>query len=88
MQTLAVQVEDNFIDSFMDYIRSHKESITVANDDKLQDDPFFFHRQEKLRQIREEVHNGKMKLLTQEESDQEIDEFLVSLEKANENSKN
>jgi hypothetical protein len=81
MQTLAVQVEDNYIQKFMSYVNNHSENITITKDKNLELDPYFYERQEKLYQIRNDVKNGNMRLLSQEESDNEIELFFKELEK-------
>ncbi len=80
MQTLAIQVEDNYIQDFMSYVNNHSENITISKDKNLELDPYFYERKKKLHQIRDDVQNGKMRLLTQEESDDEIELFFKELE--------
>jgi len=81
MQTISVQVEDNYMQKFMSYVNSHSENITITKDKNLELDPYFYERQKELHQIRNNVHNGNMKLLSQEESDNEIELFFKELEK-------
>ncbi len=81
MQTIAVQIQDNYVQNFLNYVDSHSESITIAKDKNLEYDPYFYERQEKLHQIRNDVKNGNMRLLSQEESDNEIELFFKELEK-------
>ena len=81
MQTLAVQIQDEYVQKFMTYVKDHSENITIAKDKNLELDPYFYERQEKLHQIRNDVKNGNMRLLTQEESDDEIELFFKELEK-------
>jgi len=81
MQKLSVQVEDNYVQKFMSYVNSHSENITIQKDKNLELDPYFYERQEKLHQIRDDVHNGNMRLLSEEESDTEIELFFKELEK-------
>jgi len=80
MQTMAVQIKDNYVQNFMSYVDNHSENITITKDKNLELDPYFYERKKKLHQIRNDVHNGKMKLLTQEESDDEIELFFKELE--------
>lgn len=80
MQTLAVQVEDDYIQNFVNYVNKHSENITISKDKNLELDPYFYERKKKLHQIRDDVHSGKMQLLTQEESDNEIELFFLELE--------
>ena len=80
MQTLAVHIEDNHIQNFMSYVNKHSSNISISKDRNLELDPYFYERKKKLHQIRDDVQNGKMKLLTQEESDDEIELFFKELE--------
>jgi len=80
MQTMSVQIQDNYVQKFMSYVNSHSESITISKDKNLELDPYFYERKKKLHRIRNDVHNGNMRLLTQEESDDEIELFFKELE--------
>jgi len=80
MQILSIQVQDSYIQNFMNYINQHNTDISVIKDKNLELDPYFYERKKKLHQIRDDVHNGKIKLLTQEESDNEIEQFFIELE--------
>ena len=80
MQTISVQIQDDYVQKFMNYVNKHSQNITIAKDKNLELDPYFYERKKKLHQIRDEVHNGKMRLLTQEESDDEIELFFKELE--------
>jgi len=81
MQTMAVQIQDNYVQNFMSYVNNHSENITIEKDRNLELDPYFYERQKKLHQIRNDVKNGNMRLLSQEESDNEIELFFKELEK-------
>ena len=78
MQTIVVQIKDDYIQNF---INNHSEKITLKKDKNLEQDSYFYERQEKLHQIRNDVKNKKMRLLSQEESDNEIELFFNKLEK-------
>jgi len=80
MQTIAVQIQDSYIQNFMSYVNKHSKNITITKDENLEFDPFFYERKKKLHQIRADVKSGKMKMLTQEESDNEIELFFQELE--------
>ena len=80
MRTMAIQIQDDYVNDFMSYVNNHNESITIAKDKNLEYDPYFYERKKKLHQIRDDVQNGKMRLLTQEESDTEIELFFQELE--------
>ncbi len=80
MQTISIQIQDNYVNDFMNYVDNNSQNITIAKDKNLEIDPYFYDRRKKLHQIRNDVKNGKMKLLTQEESDTEIELFFQELE--------
>ncbi len=80
MQTISVQIQDDYVQKFMSYVNNHSENITIAKDKNLELDPYFYERKKRLHQIRDDVQNGKMRLLTQEESDDEIELFFKELE--------
>ncbi len=80
MQTLAIQIQDSYIQDFMKYVTRNSENISISKDKNLELDPYFYERKKKLHQIRDDVKNGKMRLLTQEESDNEIELFFQELE--------
>jgi len=80
MRTMAIQIQDDYVNDFMSYVNNHSDSITISKDKNLELDPYFYERKKKLHQIRDDVKNGKMRLLTQEESDDEIELFFKELE--------
>ncbi len=80
MQTMSVQIQDSYVQKFMSYVNNHSENIAISKDKNLELDPYFYERKKKLHQIRNDVHNGNMRLLTQEESDDEIELFFKELE--------
>ena len=80
MQTMSVQIQDNYVQKFMSYVNKHSENIAISKDENLELDPYFYERKKRLHQIRDDVKNGKMRLLTQEESDNEIELFFKELE--------
>jgi len=88
MQTIAVQIQDNYVQNFMNYVNNHSENITISKDKNLELDPYFYERQKKLHQIRDDIKNGNMRLLSQEESDNEIELFFKDLENNYDNHSN
>jgi hypothetical protein len=69
MQTMTVQIQDNYV-----------SDLTIEKDKNLKLDPYFYERKEKLYQIKDDIKNGNMRLLSQEESDNEIELFFKELE--------
>ena len=41
MQTMAVQIQDNYVQNFMNYVDNHSENITIERDKNLEYDPYF-----------------------------------------------
>ncbi|MFT7860767.1 MAG: hypothetical protein ABXS93_07505 [Sulfurimonas sp.] len=64
MQTLAVQVQDDYIQDFMSYVNKHSESITISKDENLENDLFFYERKKELHQIRDDIKSGKSQLIS------------------------
>ncbi|MEA1919632.1 MAG: hypothetical protein U9N52_07325 [Campylobacterota bacterium] len=66
MHTLTVQVQDNFMQEFLNFIKSKKESIYIETDENLKYDPYFYERQKELHQIRDDIKNSKIKMVSHE----------------------
>ena len=81
MHTLTVKVHDSVFQEFLNFISKRKNTIEITKDKNLEFDSYFYERQKRLHQIRNDVKNGTMKLLSQEESDEEIELFFKELEK-------
>ncbi len=79
MQTIAVQIQDNYIQNFMSYVNSHSENITILKDKNLELDPYFYERQKQLQQDIEDIDNGKAEMLSSEQFDIEMDIFFKDL---------
>ncbi len=80
MHTLTVNIEDSMFQEFLNFVSNRKETIEIAKDKNSELDSYFYERQQKLHQIRADVKNGNMRLLSQEESDVEVDLFFQELE--------
>ncbi len=79
MQTMAVQIQDDYVQKFMSYVNSHSENITIAKDKNLELDPYFYERQKELQQDIEDIDNGKAEMLSSEQFDTEMDIFFKDL---------
>ena len=84
MHTISVQIQDNYLQKFMNYVNNHSESITITKDKNLEYDPYFYERKKELEQVIEECENGTMEMLSQEQYDNEMEIFFKDL-KANAN---
>lgn len=81
MQTMAIQIQDDYVNDFMNYVNNHSDNITIKKDKNLELDPYFYERQKELHQIRDDIKNGTMEMLSQEQYDKEIEDFFSTLEK-------
>ena len=84
MQTMAVQIQDSYVQKFMSYVNSHSENITISKDKNLEFDPYFYERKKDLEQIIEDSENGTMEMLSKEQYEREMEIFFKDL-KANAN---
>jgi hypothetical protein len=84
MQTMSVQIQDNYVQNFMSYVNNHSENITILKDKNLEYDPYFYERKKELEQVIEESENGTMEMLSKEQYDDEMEIFFKDL-KANAN---
>ncbi|MEA2049447.1 MAG: hypothetical protein U9O56_01745 [Campylobacterota bacterium] len=80
MQTMAVQIQDNYVKNFMNYVNSHSENITIAKDKNLEYDPYFYERKEELQQIRNNIKNGDSQLTSFEDFENRTNKFEKELE--------
>ncbi len=81
MQTLTIEVKDDFMIEFMKIIDTVKDNVIVKKDKNLEYDPYFYERQKKLQKIRDDIKSGKAQMLTQEQYDTEMEQFFDKLEK-------
>ena len=81
MQTLSVQIQDSYMQQFMNFVKESHSNITVSKDKNLELDPNFYERQQELHQIRTDVKSGKMEMLSEERYEKEIEQFFSKLEK-------
>ncbi len=81
MQTLTIEVKDDFMIEFMKMIDTVKDNVIVKKDKNLEYDPYFYERQKKLQKIRDDIKSGKAQMLTQEQYDTEMEQFFDKLEK-------
>jgi len=81
MQNIAIQVQDDYVSDFMNYVNNHSDSIIIKKDTNLEYDPYFYERKKELHQIRAAVKSGKMEMLSEEQYEKEIEQFFSELEK-------
>jgi len=79
MHTLQITIEDNFLQEFLEIIDKYNDKIKIEKDKNLLLDPFFYERQKQLQQEIERIDSGKVEMLSQEQYEKEINNFLVEL---------
>lgn len=80
MQTLTLDIQDNFMQDFQNIIEQYKDKVTIKKDNNLELTPYFYERQEKLHQARNNVKNGTAKMLSEKEYEKEMELFFNKIE--------
>ena len=81
MQTLTLDIEDNFVQDFLTIIDHYKDKVQLKKDKNLEHDPYFYERQKQLVQDIEDIDSGKIKMISNEDFWQDIDTFTQTLQK-------
>ncbi|MFK5977017.1 MAG: hypothetical protein QM493_10955 [Sulfurovum sp.] len=81
MQTLTVNIQDNFVQDFLTIIDHYKDKIQLKKDKNLEYDPYFYERKQQLKKDMDDVDNGKIKMINNEDFWDDIDSFTKSLQK-------
>ena len=81
MQTLSIQIQDGYMQQFMNFVKESHSNITISKDKNIELDPYFYERKRELEQIRADVKSGKMEMLSEEQYEKEIEHFFSELEK-------
>ncbi|MBU1658245.1 hypothetical protein KKG72_04235 [bacterium] len=80
MKTLTIQVEDNFMNDFLNFVGSCKDKIKITKDKNLEYDPYFYERQAQLQQIRDDIKSGKAEMISDKDFWEDIDVYTSSLQ--------
>ena len=81
MQTLTVNIQDNFVQDFLTIIDHYKDKVQLKNDKNLEYDPYFYERKKQLQQDMDDIDSGKVKMINNEDFWDDIDNFTQSLQK-------
>jgi len=81
MQTMAVQIQDDYVNDFMNYINNHSDRIAIAKDKNLEYDIYFYERQKELHQIKNNIDNGKIQMIENDDFWDDINDFVETLQK-------
>ncbi len=79
MQTLKISIHDNFLQDFLSIVEHYKDKIKIEKDGNLLLDPYFYERKKLLQQDIEDIDNGKIEMLSEEQYDKEINNFFAEL---------
>ena len=79
MQTIAVQIQDNYIQNFLSYVNNHSDSITISKDKNLELDSYFYEIKKELEQDLQEVENGTAEMISHNDLWNNINNHLKTL---------
>ena len=80
MQTLTINIQDNFLQDFLAIVEHYKDKIQIQKDENLLLDPYFYERRKELHQIRDGIKNGNRQLTSFEDLEESINHFEKELE--------
>jgi len=79
MQTLTVNIQDNFVQDFLTIIEHYKDKVQLQKDKNLEQDPYFYERQKQLEQDLQEVESGTAEMITHNDLWKKINNHLTTL---------
>jgi len=81
MQTLSVEVEESYMQQFLQFVKNSQSKVMVKNNERYDLDPYYNERKKELHQIRSDIKNGSMEMLDETQYKREIEQFFASIEK-------
>jgi len=79
MQTITLQVQDNFLPNLLNYLEQFKNEVTIKKDKNLKLDPYFYQRQKQLQQDIDDIDSGKAQMISHNELWKNIHNHLKTL---------
>ena len=79
MQTLTINIQDNFMQDFLAIIEHYGDKIQLRKDENLEYDPYFYERKKQLQQDINDIDSGKIEMLSQDQYDDEMNSFFTEL---------
>ncbi|MBL6969849.1 MAG: hypothetical protein ISR68_00450 [Campylobacterales bacterium] len=79
MQTLTVNIQDNFVQDFLTIIEHYKDKVQLQKDKNLEQDPYFYERQQQLEQDLQEVESGTAEMISHNDLWKNINNHLKTL---------
>ena len=80
MQTLIVNIQDNFVQDFLAIVEHYQGKIQIQKDKNLEYDPYFYERQKELQEIRNNIKNSNSQLISFEDFENKSNQFEKELE--------
>ncbi|MBP9490000.1 MAG: hypothetical protein KBE77_00975 [Aliarcobacter sp.] len=80
MKTLIVDIQDNFIQEFLNFVQKSQNKIQLHQNVDLEKDIYFYQRQEELHNIRKQVKENPNQLSSIDSIEKKIDTFEKNLE--------
>jgi hypothetical protein len=80
MHTLTVNIQDSVFQEFLNFVSKRKETIEITKDKNLESDPYFYERQKELHQIRDDIKNGDIEMVSHEKLWGNIKNHLKTIE--------
>jgi hypothetical protein len=87
MQTLTINIKDDFMSEVIKFIETAKDNITIEKDGvplgckNLEYDKYFYERRDRLQKIRLESKAGKTEMIEDGEFWEDIDSYVDTLQK-------
>ena len=81
MQILSVEVEESYMQQFMHFVQNSQSKVMIKNDNKHSLDLYYDDRKLELHQLRADINNGNMEMLSEVEYEKEIEQFFKHIEK-------
>ncbi|DAB34176.1 MAG TPA: hypothetical protein CFH82_06605 [Sulfurospirillum sp. UBA12182] len=79
MQTLTVNIQDNFVQDFLTILEHYKDKVQLQKNENLEHDPFFYERQKQLEQDLQEVENGTAEMISHSDLWNNINSHIKTL---------
>lgn len=80
MKTLTVDIQDNFIQEFLNFVQKSQNKIQLHQNVDLEKDIYFYQRQEELHNIRKQVKENPNQISSIDSIEKKFDTFEKNLE--------
>ena len=80
MKTLTVDIQDNFIQEFLNFVEKSQNKVKLHENSGLEKDIYLYQRKEELHNIRKQVKENSNQLSSIESIEKKFDTFEKNLE--------